>query len=84
MRDKFFVPKPVGLKFGFSEPKKEKKIQFADINIITERRHISQEQIEEIERENMTVLSNLFLVERPRVTLDRISSQLLTYIMLVM
>ncbi|WP_069293951.1 type III-A CRISPR-associated RAMP protein Csm4 [Fervidobacterium thailandense] len=68
--DKFFLPKPIGFKFGFTEPKKEKKIKFVDIDIVTKKRQASLKEVEDDEKIDK---EKLVLFERPRVSLDRIS-----------
>lgn len=74
----YFVPKPIGYRIGFDELKKEKKIQFIDIALLYSNGSIDKEWIEKVTRR----LNNAIEVdEKPRVSIDRITSSSNIYYM---
>lgn len=74
----YFVPKPIGYKLGFDEPKKEKKIQFIDVSLLYSGRNVDKGWIEKI---TQCLADAIKVDEKPRVSVDRITSSSNIYYM---
>ncbi|MCX7654159.1 MAG: type III-A CRISPR-associated RAMP protein Csm4 [Fervidobacterium sp.] len=69
--DTYFVPKPISYKLGFDDPKNEKKVQFVDIEMLISKNSLTKEQVEE---KNRILSKSIKIVEKPRVSIDRITN----------